>query len=101
MRQRDSQPSAVPLFGRATLLQRGWMQLAIGLAAILVLWLAVLPWIADQPPVRRHIEFLEQRRIDPSAVFYTELEPMGEIRARMTRIRRNHPASFWEPQLGR
>ena len=81
--------------------QRGWMQLAIGLAAILVLWLAVLPWIANQSPVRRHIEFLEQRRIDPSAVFYTELEPMAEVRTRVARIRRNHPAPFWEPQLGR
>jgi len=77
------------------------MQLAIGWAAILVFWLVVLPWIAHQPPVRRHIEFLEQRRIDPSAVFYTELEPMAEVRTRVARIRRNHPAPFWEPQLGR
>ena len=77
-----------------------WMRLAIGVAAILVLWLAVLPRLADQPPVRRHIEFLEQRQIDPSAMFYTELEPMGEVRARVAQIRRDHPASFWEPQMG-
>jgi len=72
-------------------------QLAIGLGAILILWLAVLPRIADQPPVRRHIEFLKQRRIDPSAVFYTELEPMAELRTRVARIRRRHPAPFWQP----
>jgi hypothetical protein len=77
------------------------MQLAIGMAAILILWLAVLPRIADQPAVQRHIEFLEQQRIDPSAMFYTELEPMVEVRKRIALIRRNDPAPFWEPQLGR
>ena len=77
------------------------MRLAVGMAAILILWLAVLPRIADQPAVQRHIEFLEQQRIDPSAMFYTELEPMAEVRTRVARIRRNHPAPFWEPQLGR
>ena len=68
--------------------------------AIVVLWLAVLPRIADLPPVQAHIDFLEQRQIDPSAMFYTELEGMGEVRARMARIRRDHPAVFWEPHLG-
>ena len=86
--------------GSSRALQRGWMRLAVGLAAILVLWLAVLPWIAEQPPVRRHIEFLEQRQIDPSAMFYTELEPMAEVRTRVARIRHAHPASFWKPQPG-
>jgi len=73
----------------------GWLRLACGTAAILILWLAILPRIADQPPVRRHIEFLEQRQIDPSAMYYTELEPMAEVRARIARIRDQHPASFW------
>jgi len=76
------------------------VQLVVGLGAILVLWLAVLPRIADQPPVQRHIEFLEQRQIDPSAMFYTELEPMAEVRTRVARIRHDHPAPFWKPQLG-
>ncbi|MCU0875768.1 MAG: hypothetical protein MUE50_25830 [Pirellulaceae bacterium] len=80
---------------------RNWIQLAIGSTAILVLWLAVLPRIADQPAVRRHIEFLEQRHIDPSVMFYTELEPMADVRSRVTRIRRDHPEPFWQPQLGR
>jgi hypothetical protein len=77
------------------------MRLAIGSTAILVLWLAVLPRIADQPPVRRHIEFLEQQQIDPSVMFYTELEPMTDVRSRFARIRRDHPKPFWQPQLGR
>lgn len=79
----------------------GWTQLAVGLGAILAVWLVVLPRIADQPPIRRHIEFLEQRQIDPSAMFYTELEPMAEVRARIARIRSRHPAPFWQPSPGR
>jgi hypothetical protein len=80
---------------------RGWIRLAVGSTAILVLWLAVLPRIADQPAVRRHIEFLEQQHIDPSVMFYTELEPMADVRSRVTRIRRDHPDPFWQPQPGR
>lgn len=73
----------------------GWLWLMIALAAILVLWLVVLPWLATQPPIRRHIEFLEQRQIDPSAMFYTELEAMPALRTKVSRIREDHPASFW------
>lgn len=76
-----------------------WTRLAAGLLAIVVVWIAALPRLADQPPVRRHIEFLQQRQIDPSAMFYTELEPMGEVRTRVERIRHDHPAQFWQPQL--
>ncbi len=75
------------------------MRLAAGVAAILVLWLVILPWIGHQPPIRRHIEFLEQRHIDPSAMFYTELEPMGDVRTRMAQRRRQHPGPFWQPAL--
>ena len=95
-------PEPLPAKGsRSNSTPRGWIRLAVGSTAILVLWLAVLPRIADQPAVRRHIEFLEQQQIDPSVMFYTELEPMAEVRSRVTRIRRDHPEPFWQPQLGR
>ncbi len=81
--------------------RRGWLRLALGSAAILVLWLAALPWLANRTAIRRHIEFLERRGIDPSAMFYTEVEPMGELQARLARTRREHPASFWQPWLRR
>lgn len=67
---------------RAAPRPHGWLRLCLAVAVILLLWLIVLPWLADQPPVRRHIEFLEQRRIDPSAMFYTELETLPGRRAR-------------------
>ncbi len=39
-----------------------------------VIWLVVLPWIARWESVERHLRFLEERHIDASAMFYTELE---------------------------
>ncbi len=72
-----------------------WLRLGGCTAAILVLWLAVLPWIAAAPVVQRRIQFLEQRRIDPSAMFYTELEAMDDIRERMEGIRGRQFGRFW------
>ena len=96
----ESNP-ATPASVHGSGLRGGWTRLAIGVGVILVLWLAVLPRIADQPAVRRHIQFLEQQRVDPSAMFYTELDTINEVRSRMTQIRLRYPASFWQPALGR
>ncbi len=38
------------------------------------IWLLVLPWIGNWESVENHLELLESRRIDASAMFYTELE---------------------------
>lgn len=38
------------------------------------IWLLVLPWIGSWESVENHLELLESRRIDASAMFYTELE---------------------------
>jgi len=42
-------------------------------------WLIVLPWWASQPVERASWQSLEQSRIDPSAMYYTELEAMEPI----------------------
>jgi hypothetical protein len=47
--------------------------IAIAITASLV-WLVVLPWIARWEVVERHLQLLEERQIDASAMFYTELE---------------------------
>ncbi len=39
------------------------------------IWLVLLPWIARWEVVERHLKLLEDRNIDASAMFYTELEP--------------------------
>jgi hypothetical protein len=73
---------------------RAWARLGACSAALVLLWLAVLPRVARQPSVQQHIEFLQQRQIDPSAMFYTELEAMEGVDARMGAIRREHGARF-------
>ena len=44
-----------------------------------VIWCGVLPSVAQHPTVQRRLEFLDERRIDPSAMFYTELDAMDSI----------------------
>lgn len=58
---------------------RGSVQLSLATLAICVMWLVVLPWTARQPHVRQRIDFLDERGIDPSAMFYTELKAMDAI----------------------
>jgi len=49
----------------------GFFSIAIGVSTI---WLIVLPWISRWESVEQHIHLLEMRRIDASAMFYSELE---------------------------
>ncbi|TWU58478.1 hypothetical protein Poly51_12560 [Rubripirellula tenax] len=59
--------------------RRPVMMLCASLAAIAILWLAVLPWIAERPVVNDRIEWLAHKGIDPAAMYYTELDAMKPI----------------------
>lgn len=59
--------------------QFGWSLLLAGFIVIGGIWGGVLPWIAAQPEMQRHLTFLDERGIDPSAMFYTELDAMDAI----------------------
>jgi predicted RND superfamily exporter protein len=55
-------------------------QLGIGallgmVLAIATIWMVVLPAASKIPTVRNHLEFLESKRVNAAAMFYTELEP--------------------------
>jgi hypothetical protein len=54
---------------------------ALGLwcGAIGLVWLIVLPWWAKRTTMQAHLEWLQARRVDPSAMYYTELEAMKPI----------------------
>lgn len=54
-----------------------WLLLASGLLGLV--WLVILPRISHVPAVRNRIEWLEQHRINPSAMFYTELEQVDQL----------------------
>lgn len=65
----------------------GWRlrvaRLAAACAVVAAIWLILLPALARLRPIHDHIERMERARIDPSAMFYTEIEGMDEIRARV------------------
>ena len=48
-------------------------------ATALTVWIVVLPWVARQPAMSRHLSELERQGIDGGATFYTELEMMDRI----------------------
>lgn len=52
-----------------------WLRLGIAVGVMALIWLVVLPRLGETPPIKRHIETMKAAGIDPSAMFYTELEP--------------------------
>jgi len=60
-----------------------WLMLIGMISAITVVWCVALPKLAEQPRVQEHLVFLDSKGIDPSAMFYTELDAMDEILKRI------------------
>ncbi len=46
---------------------------------VAVVWCWLLPWLSERPTVRERLRFLDERGIDPSAMYYTELDAMDDI----------------------
>jgi hypothetical protein len=74
----------------------GVLRLAISIIVIALTWMVVFPWIAAQPPMRSHLDWLDDRGIDPSAMYYTELEVMEEILQRQRSKQRRSELSHRE-----
>ena len=64
---------------------RGWKRLLLCCFVGAVVWLVVLPWIARQDHVRSMIERNEAAGIDPSAMFYSDLEHLSYQRGMLRR----------------
>jgi hypothetical protein len=86
--ENDSRPLPAARF-------RAWWRLTAWAAVAAGIWMIVLPWVAARPAVQRRLEFHRQQRINPSAMFYTEVDVMDEVLDRMDRLRRQHPERFW------
>jgi hypothetical protein len=76
---------------------RGRCALAAVMAAMAVVWLAVLPLVGRQPVVRDYILRNEELGIDPSAKFYTELPCMPAVYNRVERSMQRVRASLATP----
>lgn len=47
--------------------------------AVAIIWLIALPRWAETTAMNDRLQWLEQRGIDPSAMYYTEAEPIERI----------------------
>jgi hypothetical protein len=45
-----------------------------GAMLVAVVWCGLLPQLLAWPPIARHVALMEERQVDPSAMYYTELE---------------------------
>lgn len=63
--------------------ERPLIQLLLGISFVGVTWLVGLPRLAQLEPIAQRLEWLDAKRIDPSAMFYTELESMEPILERL------------------
>jgi hypothetical protein len=53
---------------------RPLVRLVAGGVLVAAVWCGLFPRLLVWPPIARHIALMEERRIDPSAMYYTELE---------------------------
>lgn len=54
--------------------RNGTLRLAGAAVAIAVVWLLLLPWVAERPTVARHLRAMEEGEVNPAAMVYTELD---------------------------
>ena len=71
----------------------GWFVTVTGLLA--VLWLIVFPAIARRPQMAERIRAHEEQGIDPSAIFYSELDAMPDAQQRIRRARSGSEDPLW------
>lgn len=71
--------------GCASNSRRNQLAFAILTLVLAGIWLVILPWIARQPQMATHLQWLEEQGIDGGAMFYTELEAMEPILERLER----------------
>ena len=53
---------------------RAVVRLVAGGGLVAALWCGLFPRLLEVGPVKRHVALMEERRVDPSAMYYTELE---------------------------
>ncbi len=63
--------------------RRGLIRLAGVCAIAAVIWLLVLPRLAMHPPVSARLRWLDEQRVDPSAMYYTEVEALKPVLKRL------------------
>ncbi len=58
---------------------KSFARLFVASLVVVLVWGWFLPWVSHHRSVKQRLDFLDARGIDPSAMFYTELDVMDEI----------------------
>lgn len=76
---------------------KNWLALTTIALFIGWVWLAVLPRLQQNSALKEDIEFLDEQGIDPSALYYTDLEAMSRLEAQIEKAKALNPKAFWYP----
>lgn len=72
-----------------------WLRFAAFWTVIAFCWLVILPWLARQPARAARIDALQRAGIDPSAMYYSELEMMPDTLRRLEQLHARDSNLFW------
>lgn|GEM_PF-2299481 len=75
--------------------KRQWAWFLFLTAALGLLWLVILPRAAEIPQLRSEIDFLEQQKIDPTAMFYSDLETIEDTVQNISEFHQENPDALW------
>lgn len=76
-------------------LRRQWAQFLLLIVSLSLLWLVILPRAAEIPRLRSGIDFLEQKKIDPTAMFYSDLETIEDTMQNINLFHQENPNALW------
>lgn len=79
---------------KPTISARG--RFACAILVIASLWLVALPVLESIPAVTQHISTQKRLGVDPSALFYTELEIAPDIAHHVEQLHDVHSSKFWK-----
>ncbi|MCH9654772.1 MAG: hypothetical protein K0U86_06300 [Planctomycetes bacterium] len=60
-----------------------------------IIWLVILPRAAEIPHLHSEIKFLEQKKIDPTAMFYSDLETIEQTVQNINNFHQKKPNALW------
>lgn len=71
------------------------LKFATGVLLLSFIWLGLLPAVGQHWQIHEKYARLSAQGIDPSALFYSELECMDRIQAHFEQIQHDNPNAFW------
>lgn len=72
-----------------------WRGLLIALLIVASLWGILLPWLSQRAVIADHIELQRHHGIDPSAMYYSELETLPPIVHRLEKLHTTNHDELW------